>query len=187
MRAGRRSAQDVPLLVRLAAGRHIVGGSGEDAGVNATGSLRAEPVTADNVIEACRLAVRPDQEQFVSPVAWSLAEAYANPDVAWPRLIRLGDTPVGFVMASFDPDNELAAFRCGIWRLNVDAGHQRRGVGTFAVRLVLAEAARRANAAATVLWVDRPGGPGPFYQRLGFRPTGEKLFGETVGRHDLTP
>jgi diamine N-acetyltransferase len=41
--------------------------------------MRLSVVTADNVGDACRLAVRPDQDRFVAPVAWSLAEAYAQP------------------------------------------------------------------------------------------------------------
>jgi hypothetical protein len=68
-----------------------------------TDGLRVEEVTPANVEAACRLAVRPDQQEFVAPVAWSLAEAYASPDVAWPRLICRGDDVVGFIMGSFDP------------------------------------------------------------------------------------
>ncbi len=92
--------------------------------------LHVEAVTPDNVAAACRLAVRPDQEEFVAPVSWSLAEAYANPDIAWPRLIVRGADVVGFIMGSFDPGNEIPFFRCGIWRLNVDAGAQRGGAST---------------------------------------------------------
>lgn len=146
-----------------------------------TDGLRVEAVTPANVEAACRLSVRPDQQEFVAPVAWSLAEAYASPDVAWPRLIYRGDDIVGFVMGSFDPGNELPFFRCGIWRLNVDARAQRSGVGRYAVRTVLDEARRRGGTRATVLWVPAPGGPGPFYERLGFVPTGEQFHGETVG------
>lgn len=148
-------------------------------------TLRTVPITSDNVQDACDLRVRPDQEGFVAPVAESLAQAYVHRDAAWPRLVLRNDRPVGFVMASFDPGHEISAFRCGVWRLNVDASAQRGGVGSYAVHVVLAEAARRGYRSATVLWVDRPGGPGPFYQRLGFRPTGEVLFGETVGRIDV--
>jgi diamine N-acetyltransferase len=98
--------------------------------------LRVEAVTPGNVEAACRLSVRPDQQEFVAPVAWSLAQAYASPDVAWPRLICRGEDVVGFIMGSFDPGNE---------------------------------------------WVPGPGGPGPFYERLGFVPTGEQFHGEIVG------
>jgi hypothetical protein len=40
--------------------------------------LRVAAVTPGNVEAACRLSVRPDQQEFVAPVAWSLAEAYVG-------------------------------------------------------------------------------------------------------------
>ncbi len=52
-------------------------------------------VTPHNVAAACRLAVRPDQERHVWPVAVSLAEAYARPTIAWPRLILRDGELVG--------------------------------------------------------------------------------------------
>ena len=67
-----------------------------------TAQLRLEKVTSDNVLDACRLKVAPEQERFVAPVARSLAEAYADPDKAWPRLVYDGDRLVAFVMAFFD-------------------------------------------------------------------------------------
>lgn len=144
--------------------------------------MRIEEVTSDNVGAACRLAVKPEQEQFVAPVAVSLAEAYTQPSVAWPRLMYDGDDLVGFVMGAFDPGNPLWFFRCGIWRLNVAADAQRCGVGRFAVDAVLAEARRRGEQQASVLWVPGPGGPEGFYDRLGFKATGEEFQGETIGR-----
>lgn len=144
-----------------------------------------ELVTADNVGKACRLAVRPDQEQFVAPVAWSLAEAYTQPEVAWPRLVLDGDRPVAFIMGAFDPGNDTWFFRCGIWRLNVAADQQGKGYGRFAVEAVLAEARRRGQQRASVLWVPGPGGPEGFYHRLGFQPTGETFADQVVGQITL--
>ncbi|MEU2349349.1 GNAT family N-acetyltransferase [Modestobacter sp. NPDC049651] len=145
--------------------------------------LRLSPVTPATVTAACRLRIRPEQEGVVAPVAESLAEAYASPDVAWPRVVTDGDggPVVGFVMAAFDPGNEIEAFRCGIWRLAVAAEAQGQGVGRFAVRAVADEARRRGQERITVLWERHPHGPEGFYLRLGFRPTGEELFGEVVG------
>jgi diamine N-acetyltransferase len=144
-------------------------------------ALRLETVTADNVHDACRLWVRPEQEKFVAPVAVSLAEAYTQPEVAWPRLVYDGDRLVAFVMAGFDPDGSLDFFRAGIWRLNVAAEHQGRGYGRFAVQSVLNEARRRGLQRVTVLWVPGKEGPEGFYQRLGFHPTGQKFHGQAVG------
>lgn len=145
--------------------------------------LRLARVTPDNVAAACRLRIRPEQEGVVAPVAESLAEAYASPEVAWPRLVTDGDggPVIGFVMGALDPGNEISAFRCGIWRLNVAADAQGQGVGRFAVVAVWEEARRRGQDRITVLWERHPHGPEGFYLRLGFRPTGEELFGEVVG------
>src|SRR5689334_22860428 len=136
-----------------------------------TSSLRLESITSQNVGAACRLKVRPDQEDLVAPVAWSLAEAYANPEIAWPRLVFDGDDLVGFVMGGFDPQSPVEAFRCGIWRLNIAADHQGRGCGRFAVESVLAEARRRGQDRTTMVWVPGDHGPQDFYLKLGFRPT----------------
>ena len=148
-------------------------------------NLRLEKITRENVSNACRIAVRPDQESFVAPVAMSLAEAYVQPEITWPRLVYDGDEAVGFVMGAFDPDCPIEFFRCGIWRLNIGAGHQGKGYGRFAVEGVLAEARRRGQSRATVLWEPGPGGPEGFYLRLGFRPTGEVFDGEVVGALSL--
>jgi diamine N-acetyltransferase len=148
------------------------------------GDLRLAELTPDNLPAAVGLRLKPGQEKFVAPVVESIAEAYVTP-TAWPRLILDGDRVVGFVMANFDPDNELEAFRCGIWRLNVAADTQGRGVGRFAVDAVSEEARRRGQSRLTVLWEKGSDGPEGFYLTLGFVPTGE-LFGEIVGAKDIT-
>ena len=89
-------------------------------------TLRLAELTPDNVQAACGIEVKPEQRRFVAPVAESLAEAYVHYGTAWPRLILDDDRVVGFVMGNFDPDNEIDAFRAGIWRLSIAAGEQRR-------------------------------------------------------------
>jgi diamine N-acetyltransferase len=143
--------------------------------------LRLAEITPDNVAAACRVEVKPEQQKFVAPVVRSLAEAYANHRVAWPRLILDDDRVVGFVMGGFDPESEIDAFRAGIWRLNIAADEQGRGYGRFAVEAIAAEARRRGQNRITVLWVPGDGGPEGFYLRLGFIPTGEVFSGQVVG------
>ncbi|WP_431043488.1 GNAT family N-acetyltransferase [Streptomyces sp. P1-3] len=153
-------------------------------------SLRLEKVTPDNVLDACRLRVRPEQERFVAPVARSLAEAYAQPDVAWPRLVFDGDRLVGFVMGffdvRFDPDNPDERPRSGLWRLVVAAGQQGRGCGRFAVASVCDEVRRRGQTRVTVTWGQGEHGPEGFYLGLGFRLTGETSGDQVVGELDLS-
>ncbi|WP_329090295.1 MULTISPECIES: GNAT family N-acetyltransferase [unclassified Streptosporangium] len=153
-----------------------------------TQSLRLAPITPANIEVAISVKVRPDQERFVSPVVKSLAEAYVHQEVAWPRLILDGDRPVGFLMAFLDIDwnGEGADFRSGLWRLNVTSDAQGQGVGRFAVESVAAEIGRRGGTRMYVTWERGEGGPEDFYRKLGFRLTGEKSDGETVGVLDLT-
>ncbi len=152
-----------------------------------TATVRVERVTPDNVLAACRLAVRPEQERYVAPVAVSLAEAYARPRTAWTRVLVDDGRVVAFVMAAFDPGNSADAFRCRLWRLAVGAADQGRGYGRAAVDAVLAEARRRGQPRVTVLWVPGEDGPEGFHLRLGFRPTGRTVGPRVVGSLDLDP
>ena len=149
--------------------------------------LRLESVTQQNVRAACKLALRPDQEHLVAPVAWSLADAYASPDIAWPRLIYDGDQLVGFIMAAFDPGNAAELYHSYLWRLNIGSEHQGSGYGRFAVEGLCQEAIRRGHLRLTVSYHPGENGPEGFYERLGFRPTGEHNQDEVVAERILSP
>ncbi|MFJ3939460.1 GNAT family N-acetyltransferase [Streptomyces parvus] len=157
-----------------------------------TARPRLEKITADNVLDACRLEVAPEQRRFVCPVAQSLAEAYVHPDLAWPRLICDGERAVGFVMAYFDLPFDFDAGvpdappRSGLWRLAVAAGEQGRGYGRFAVGAVNEEIRRRGGTVSTVTWKPGEGGPEEFYLGLGYRKRGLTDDGEYLGDLDLT-
>src|ERR1700712_5057635 len=94
--------------------------------------LRLEELSASNIVAANTLTLKPGQEQFVAPVSHSIAEAYVNPSTAWPRVVLDGDEVVGFIMGNFDPDSPHDEFRGCIWRMNVAAPAQGRGIGRFA-------------------------------------------------------
>lgn len=139
-------------------------------------------ITADTVRAVIKLSVAEHQNKFVAPNAVSLAQALFSPE-AWYRAIYLGDEPVGFVMLSDDslldpvPENP----EVGVWRLMVDARHQRKGIGRAAMRLVI-EHVRRKGLFKTlaISYVPEEGGPEKLYLSLGFRPTGEVDDGEVV-------
>lgn len=154
-----------------------------------TTNVRLEQITPANLEAALAVAVRPDQEGLVDPVVKSLAEAYAHGEVAWPRLVVDGERVVGFLMAFLDIDFQgdgSGDIRSGLWRLNIAAGEQGRGYGRFAVEAVAEELRRRGTSRMFVTWVPGEGGPERFYERLGFRPTGETSGGETVGVLDVS-
>jgi diamine N-acetyltransferase len=154
-----------------------------------------EEITPDNIGDALGIEVRDDQKGAVSPVANSLAEAYAFGERAWPRLIRCDGHAVGFVMAFFDVDFDHATatatataepdLRSGLWRLTIGAAHQRRGHGRYAVAAVAAELRRRGTPRLTTTWHVGDGSPELFYLGLGFSATGEMSGGERVGHLEL--
>jgi diamine N-acetyltransferase len=147
--------------------------------------LCCQPLTLDRLAAACKLQLRADQDHLVAPVAWSLADAYTMPDIAWPRLIYDRDQLVGFIMAAFAPGHDNPLFHSYLWRLNIGAEHQGKGYGRFAVEELSREAMRRGHHRLTVSYHAGPLGPEAFYKRLGFRPTGERNEGETVAERLL--
>jgi diamine N-acetyltransferase len=147
---------------------------------------RLEKVTRTNVLDACRLRIKPEQKGFVAPVSWSLAQAYVvPPEKVWPRLVYDGDQLVGFVMAAFDPDNERDLWHSFLWRLSIGADHQGHGYGRFALEELYAEAVRRGHQRLMTSWEQGEHGPENFYLRLGFELTGDKLDNEVVGVRQL--
>lgn len=149
-----------------------------------------EIVTPDNVEAACALRLLPHQEVHVEPVAESLALAYTLPAVAWPRLIYDGSTLVGFVMAFHDvawTGDPRGTVRSGLWRLNIDADHQHRGYGRFAVEAVCHDLATRGVRACVVTYDPGADGPESFYLGLGFRPTGELSGHQVVAQRQIRP
>jgi GNAT superfamily N-acetyltransferase len=153
----------------------------------ATVSLRE--IDADTLLPVLRLAVADGQKGYVASNAVSLAQALFAPQ-AWYRAIYAGETLAGFVM--LDDESLLSppppAPAIGVWRLMIDARHQRRGIGRAALLQVIAHARAKGVAETlTLSYVPGPGGPEPFYLGLGFRPTGRIDDGEVVLALPLRP
>jgi len=156
-------------------------------------TVTLEEITDQNREAVCALRVAPGQEQFVSSVPDSLAEAdeysHAKP---WYRAVFASDEPagaVGFVMISWnvEPDPPEIIGPWFLWKLLIDERYQGRGYGSAAVRQIARLV--RAEGASELLtsYVPGDGGPAGFYRQLGFVPTGEHAHGEVIVRLDLAP
>jgi histidinol dehydrogenase len=145
------------------------------------------PVTADNIDALIALAIEPGQRALVGSTAKSIAQSAYEPRS---RVLALyeGEQPVGLLLL-YDarhhperPQNQLY-----VWRLLVDARFQRRGVGRRAMGWVLHEARHLGYASVGLSHQPLDGHAGPFYERLGFRYTGEVDDGEHRMVFELQP
>jgi diamine N-acetyltransferase len=139
-------------------------------------------ITSETVIAVVKLSVHPSQQGFVASNAVSLSQALFS-DEAWYRAVYADDELVGFVMLSDETlkPKPPAEPNIGLWRLMIDAKHQRRGIGKEVIRLVVEHVQGRPGVRSFYTsYVPEPGGPGPFYLGLGFEPNGEVDEGEVV-------
>lgn len=138
-------------------------------------------VTADNLSATAALATHRHQQRFVAPMARSFAQALVPTThndhrvVPWMRAVRADDEIVGFMMVSAPSPGEPVPY---LWRFLIDRRHQRRGVGKRAIRLLADEMRADGHHALLVSWAEGPGGPRPFYEGLGFVPTGVIVDGQ---------
>jgi diamine N-acetyltransferase len=133
-------------------------------------------ITDRNREAVLALRVAPRQERFVGSVRSALADAAEYPQAKpWYRAVCAGEEPVGFVMVSWDvpPQPPEIIGPWFLWKLLIDQRHQGRGYGLEVVWQV-AELVRAEGATELLTsYVPDDGGPGGFYERLGFVPTGE--------------
>ncbi len=144
------------------------------------GELRLEELSAATIVAVNNMSLKPGQEEFLSPVSYGIAATVVNPQTSWQRVVLDDDEVVGFVSANFDPSFPQEHFQSVLWRINVDAGEQGRGVGRFAVEKLIAEARGRGMDHVNVIYEAGEGGPEAFFRRVGFTAVAETEFGEVV-------
>lgn len=144
------------------------------------GELRLVELSATTIVAVNNMSLKPGQEQFLAPVSYGIAATVVNPQSTWQRVVVDGDVVVGFVSANFDPEDPIEHFRSVLWRINVDADDQGRGVGRFAVEQLVEEARRRGMDHVDVIYEAGEDGPQAFFDRVGFTPVGETEYGEVI-------
>lgn len=144
-------------------------------------------LSSDNLRAVMALETHQFQRQFVAPVEWSIAQALVppvyggHPVTPWFRAVLADGEVVGFVMMSAVTEHEPIPY---LWRFLIDRRHQRRRIGERVIALLVDLALAEGHTAMLVSWMDKPGGPRRFYERLGFVETGPDG-DETAGRLDL--
>ena len=147
--------------------------------------LRLEELGAQTIVAANNLTLKPGQEAFIAPETYVHAEDKLDPAGSWPRVVRDGDAVVGYIMANFDEDAPEDFLRAALWRINVEAGAQGKGVGRFAVQALADEARSRGFSRITVVWGSGAAGPEEFFKAIGFTVVGQTPYGENLGALEL--
>jgi diamine N-acetyltransferase len=140
--------------------------------------LRLEELSAATIVAANSLTLKPGQEQYAQPTSIASAEHSVNPATAWSRVVLEGDHVVGFIQGNFDAENPSEELRSCIWSLNVDADHQGKGVGRFAVHGLADAARQRGLDRLTVMYDAGDLGPDAFFKAIGFEVVGQTQYGE---------
>jgi RimJ/RimL family protein N-acetyltransferase len=146
-------------------------------------------ITAEDAHVWGRLRTHHSQERFVSPMAKTFRDALfpeaidGEPLQPWMRGVLADGEPAAFLMLSLPHHTDPRPF---LWRFLVDRTHQRRGIGELAMAALMTLLAEQGHTQMLTSWEEGAGGPRPFYERLGFRPTGDLEDGETVAVADLS-
>src|SRR5262245_52791306 len=143
------------------------------------------PVTKDNWLELARLKVSKNQENFVAPNVYSIAQMQfgADDEIGRWTLTSLGvyehEKPVGYVLYGLNYDQPETQGL--IMRLMVDENHQGKGLGRFAMQAVLDIFRADEKVRKVVISYDpENAGAKQLYASLGFVETGEIFHGEIV-------
>jgi len=153
--------------------------NGQTAAATATApAFDVRPVDAANLEAVLKLQVAAGQRRLVSNVERSLAQVAYEPAGRAVAMFS-GDAAVG-MMLLYDArlDKDKPADQLYVWRIFVDAQHQGRGHGRQAMLWVVEEARRMGMKNVGLSHVALDGHAGPFYEKLGFRYTGEVDDGE---------
>jgi diamine N-acetyltransferase len=135
-------------------------------------------ITADDVARWAALATHYSEQRFVAPMPITFMDALF-PElfegvlaVPWMRGVVADGDPVAFVMTSETHGHQEGHY---LWRMLVDRTHQRRGIGRRALVLVFDHLRERGVPRLFTSCGQGVGTPQPFYESLGFRPTGRLL------------
>ncbi len=147
--------------------------------------VRLVEITSDNERAVRGLRTHESQRQFVAPVVNSFADALV-PEVVdgapvepWMRAVEADGSVVGFVMLALRTDAHPEPY---LWRLLIDRMHQRRGIGTRVLDLLVEQCRAWGDETLLVSWEPGRGSPEPMYLASGFEPTGRIVDGEIEAR-----
>lgn len=154
-----------------------------DTTLDGRSAVTLRPIDDDNRGDVLRLVVAGNQMRFVAPNALSLYQEQVTNDETWLRAVVADEVPVGLCLAEIASEDELGLPTAGqpfLWRFMIDDHYQGYGFGRRAIEQFVEAMRERGARAVFVSAVPGTGSPLPFYERMGFRDTGQVSDGEVV-------
>lgn len=132
--------------------------------------VELKEIVIDNYEDVLKLKVAEYQENFVSSVVHSLAQAWVYRNTAYPFAIYADNTVVGFIMLGYyELKNQYT-----LWKFMIDKQYQNRGYGKKALKLAIDWLVNNFNVNEVYTGVAFENKIAEnLYYSLGFRKTGE--------------
>lgn len=141
------------------------------------------PLTRKEIRALYHVQVAPGQEKFVAPNGLTMAQTPWEPGSEVFGIWE-GETAVGLI-AIIDFSHPEVTLHEGedrdslyVWRLLIDAQHQKKGYGTAALNFAKQMMRDRGLNSISLGVLNEPGSGVPFYQREGFVLSGIMIEGE---------
>lgn len=139
-------------------------------------TVHFERITSENVLEVCRLSqtLSAVQRKAVANNAVSIAQSQFSEN-AWMRAVYAEKDLVGFIMLHIGSDwaDGIDCPGVFLWRLMIAGPYQGRGYGEAAIQMLVDHLRALGIPELYTSYHLGEGSPEKFYQRLGFKPTGE--------------
>ena len=146
--------------------------------------LELKEITYDNLKAIIKLSdtLSEQDKKHVAPNVVSLAEAYLNYDIAWPRAIVVDNVVVGFVMLGLD--NYIAEEKDWpvyfLWRFMMGTEYQGKGYGKQTLDHLVQKCKEEGRKYLYVSSTRNDPMPYQMYINYGFEDTGLVDDGESV-------
>ena len=140
--------------------------------ISSCSKVSLRKITEETAKNICKLPVKPEQRNFFhNNAALVIVHAYFLKNV-WLRAIYADETPVGILTL----ENDAKKPKYFLTRFMIGSRYQNMGFGSQAVKLLIKYVKTRPNATEVLLNVnDENSGAIAFYEKLGFKLTGEYL------------
>lgn len=139
-------------------------------------NITLDAISRENYIDVIKLAVTDDQQTFIIPNVYSMAQALAQKECI-PLAICLRKKPIGFLMYCIDEaDGEY-----WIYRFMIDKKNQSKGYGRKAFKVLLKQIKRDKKHHRIFLGVEtRNFRAREFFEAFGFKSTEKVEDGELI-------